>query len=111
MNEFFDNWSAQVRKGLLEACVLYSLSKKERYGYDLVRTLVGLPGMGITEGTIYPLLSRLKSLGWVETRLEESTEGPARKYYRLSNEGRKVLNLMNQHLTQIQKSLDVVQGG
>ena len=98
MDDFFDNWTVQVRKGLLELCVLNTLDGKERYGYELVKTLVEIPGLGVTEGTLYPLLSRLRVQGLVNTRLEESSEGPARKYYSLSKEGKKIMAVMNQYL-------------
>lgn len=98
MNDYFDNWTVQVRKGLLDLCVLSALAEKERYGYELVKTLVDLPGLGVTEGTLYPLLSRLRVQGLVTARLEESPEGPARKYYDLSPAGREVLGLMQQYM-------------
>jgi PadR family transcriptional regulator PadR len=98
MNDFFDNWTVQVRKGVLELCILNALAERERYGYDLVKTLVAVPGLGVTEGTLYPLLSRLRVAGLVTTRLEESTEGPARKYYSLTKEGRKIMAVMNDYL-------------
>ena len=98
MNDFFDNWTVQVRKGVLELCILNALSEEERYGYDLVKTLVGIPGLGVTEGTLYPLLSRLRVAGMVSTRLEESSQGPARKYYSLTREGRKIMAIMNDYL-------------
>jgi PadR family transcriptional regulator, regulatory protein PadR len=97
-DDFFDNWTVQVRKGLLELCILNALDGKERYGYELVKTLVAIPGLGVTEGTLYPLLSRLRVQGLVNTRLEESPEGPARKYYCLSKEGKKIMAVMNQYV-------------
>jgi len=100
----FDNWIVQVRKGILEVCILNALKEKERYGYDLVKTLVALPGLGVTEGTIYPLLSRLNLQGLVQTRLEESSAGPARKYYVLTKEGKKMLETMNTYLDKLIKS-------
>lgn len=98
MNDYFDNWTVQVRKGLLDVCVLNALAEKERYGYELVKTLVELPGLGVTEGTLYPLLSRLRVQGLVTTRLEESTEGPARKYYALTSVGRETLGMMLEYM-------------
>ena len=98
MNDFFDNWTVQVRKGVLELCILNALAEQERYGYDLVKTLVTVPGLGVTEGTLYPLLSRLRVAGLVSTRLEESTQGPARKYYSLTKDGRKIMAVMNEYL-------------
>lgn len=101
MNAYFDNWTVQVRKGLLELRVLEALAEREQYGYELVKRLVELPGLGITEGTLYPLLSRLRVQGLVTTRLEESPEGPARKYYDLTPEGRACLDLMQQYMQQL----------
>ena len=98
MNDFFDNWTVQVRKGVLELCILHALAEQERYGYDLVKTLVTVPGLGVTEGTLYPLLSRLRVAGLVSARLEESTQGPARKYYSLTKDGRKIMAVMNDYL-------------
>ena len=98
MNDFFDNWTVQVRKGVLELCILNALADEERYGYDLVKTLVAVPGLGVTEGTLYPLLSRLRVAGLVSARLEESTQGPARKYYSLTKDGRKIMAVMNDYL-------------
>lgn len=89
-----DNWTTQLRKGLLELCIVNLLSNGELYGYDLVKRLQQTHGLVITEGTIYPLLSRLKRAGLVETRLVESSSGPVRKYYGLSEDGKKAMALM-----------------
>ncbi len=104
MSDAFDNWITQVRKGILELSVLNTLEERERYGYELVRMLVNLQGLGMTEGTIYPLLSRLRMQGLVKTRLEESPEGPARKYYALTDEGKKAVRLMNDYLESLIKA-------
>jgi PadR family transcriptional regulator, regulatory protein PadR len=105
----FDNWTVQLRKGVLELCILNALKEEERYGYDLVKLLVELPALGITEGTIYPLLSRLRVQGLVATRLEESASGPARKYYKLTKEGKKTVEMMNVHLETLMKGLRSLQ--
>jgi PadR family transcriptional regulator PadR len=105
MSDFFDNWTVQVRKGVLELCILNALAEKERYGYELVKYLVDIPGLGMTEGTLYPLLSRLRTQGLVSTRLEESSEGPARKYYSLTREGKKVAAMMNDYLEALNESV------
>jgi PadR family transcriptional regulator, regulatory protein PadR len=105
----FDNWTVQLRKGVLELCILNALKEEERYGYDLVKMLVELPALEITEGTIYPLLSRLRVQGLVATRLEESTSGPARKYYKLTKEGKKTVEMMNVHLETLMKGLRSLQ--
>lgn len=101
MNDFFDNWTVQVRKGMLETCILSALAQKERYGYELVKMLVETPGLSVTEGTLYPILARLRAQDLVTTRLVESAEGPARKYYALTAEGRKVLRLMGEYLNEM----------
>lgn len=101
--DYFDNWTVQVRKGILELCILNALDAKERYGYDLVKTLVEMPGLGVTEGTVYPLLSRLRVQKLVSTRLEESPDGPVRKYYSLTQRGKEIVELMNAHLDTLVK--------
>jgi len=98
VTDYFDNWIVQARKGLIELCVLNALVVNERYGYELVKALVETPGLGVTEGTIYPLLSRLRVQGLVCTRLVESSSGPARKYYKLTSKGTKTVKLMNKHI-------------
>jgi PadR family transcriptional regulator PadR len=103
LSDFFDNWTVQVRKGLLDLCILNALSDRERYGYDLVKTLLDIPGLGVTEGTLYPLLSRLRVQGLISARLEESSEGPARKYYALTKDGRKIMSAMNAYLETLNK--------
>jgi PadR family transcriptional regulator PadR len=93
----FESWTSQVRKGFLELCVLNALVAEEQYGYDLVKSLVAVRGVGVTEGTLYPLLSRLRLQGLIESRLVESAGGPARKYYRLTTAGRTMVGLMNRY--------------
>ncbi len=111
MTDFFDNWTVQVRKGLLELCVLNALADKERYGYDLVKSLMDISGLGVTEGTLYPLLSRLRVQGLVAARLEESSSGPARKYYSLTRDGRKIRLAMNAYLETLNESAARLQKG
>ena len=108
VSDVFDNWTVQVRKGVLELAVLNALDGEERYGYDLVKSLVSEPGLGVTEGTLYPLLSRLRVQGLLRTRLEESPEGPARKYYSLTPSGRRTAQLMNAHFDAIAASLRAI---
>src|SRR5438874_8759325 len=79
---------AQMRRGTLEYCVLALLRDRRRYGFELVRALGEVDGMVTSEGTIYPLLSRLRRDGLVETTWEESPSGPPRRYYRLTRSGR-----------------------
>jgi PadR family transcriptional regulator PadR len=82
---------SQMRRGTLQYCVLSLLDTEERYGFDLVRALAEQDGMVTSEGTIYPLLSRLRRDGLVESNWQESTSGPPRRYYRLTEGGRSAL--------------------
>lgn len=82
---------AQMRRGTLQYCVLALLAEQERYGFDLVRELAAVDGMVTSEGTIYPLLSRLRRDGLVESSWQESPTGPPRRYYRLTDTGRTAL--------------------
>lgn len=76
----------QLKKGALELCVLAMLSRQDGYAYEIASRLAGAIGMG--EGTIYPLMRRLQNDGLVETYLVESSSGPPRKYYRLTEAGK-----------------------
>jgi len=109
MADDFDNWTVQLRKGFLELCVLSALAGSERYGFDLVRRLAEIPGFSVAVGTLYPLLSRLRQHGLVRTRLEESSSGPARKYYALTREGQRTLLAMREHLSGLVEGLDRLQ--
>ena len=80
--------NVQFKKGVLELCVLALLTKQDRYGYDLVNEIS--KNIEISEGTIYPLLRRLKNVGYVTTYLQESQEGAPRKYYKLTDSGQKI---------------------
>ena len=83
----------QLRKGVLEMCVLALLSREDGYAYDIAARLAELIGMG--EGTIYPLMRRMQSDGLVTTYLAESDSGPPRKYYRLTEQGhRRAIEMM-----------------
>lgn len=77
--------NVQFKKGVLELCVLVLTSKQDRYGYELVHTISDK--FAIAEGTVYPLLRRLTKDGYFITYLKESSEGPPRKYYQLTDTG------------------------
>lgn len=77
----------QFKKGVLELCVLSILSRKDCYGYELVNEIS--QNIAISEGTIYPLLRRLMNDGLFTTYLKESSEGPPRKYYTLTEIGKR----------------------
>jgi len=94
-DKFFDNWTNQLRKGVLELCILNDIRNRKMYGYEIVRRLRKIDGLIISEGAIYPILSRLKRQGLVETSIQESAEGPPRKYYKLTQEGEQMVSQMN----------------
>ncbi len=85
-----ENAKAQMRKGVLEYCILLVLDETPLYASDIIKTLKEAK-MIVVEGTLYPLLTRLKNAGLLEYRWEESTQGPPRKYYKLTDSGRQFL--------------------
>ena len=87
-------WATQLRKGLAELCVLACLRDGEAYGYALLQRLAGLPGLAVTESTLYPFLNRAAEAGWVEVSHRPSTSGPPRRYYRLTPSGHGRLAVM-----------------
>ena len=82
---------AQLRRGVLPYCVLAALAAEQRYGFELVGVLSDTYGLATSEGTIYPLLSRLRRDGLVATTWRESEAGPPRRYYRLTEAGERAL--------------------
>jgi PadR family transcriptional regulator len=107
-SSFYENWVTQLRKGMLSFCVLRALNRQRMYGYDLVKTLGEIEGLVISEGTIYPLLSRLRKEGLVRTQLQESSSGPPRKYYELTARGTLLLDEMTAHWKQSVDGLDAL---
>ncbi len=90
----FDKWKSQNRKGFLELCLLSLLDRKgEAYGLDLQESL-GRAGIEIAEGTLYPILMRMTKEGSLEAEWETPERGHPRKYYRLSEPGKKLLAAM-----------------
>ena len=85
-----ENTKAQMRKGVLEYCILLVLESKPLYVSDIIQNLEHSK-MIVVEGTLYPLLTRLKNEGYLGYRWEESTQGPPRKYYELTKTGRQFL--------------------
>jgi len=84
--------SIQLKKGALQLCVLSLLAKADMYGFELVGEIS--THVKISEGTIYPLLKRIKDENYVTTYLQESQEGPPRKYYSITNHGRTTLQTL-----------------
>jgi PadR family transcriptional regulator PadR len=83
---------SELRRGVLEKCVLAVVRERESYGFEIVRVLSRAGGLVTSEGTIYPLLARLRRDGLVTTTWQESGAGPPRRYYRITSEGRRALD-------------------
>ena len=80
-----ESLQVQLKKGVLEMCVLALLSKGDNYAYEIASQMADAVGMG--EGTVYPLMRRMQNEGLVSTYLVESASGPSRKYYKLTRSG------------------------
>lgn len=89
-----DNVKSQMRKGILEYCTLLILNKKRAYVSDIIKALKD-SRLIVVEGTLYPLLTRLKNTGLLTYSWEESTQGPPRKYYEITPEGNKFLQVLD----------------
>lgn len=90
-----ENTKTQMRKGILEYCILAILNEGEAYSTDIIQQLKDAK-MIVVEGTVYPLLTRLKNAGILEYNWQESTSGPPRKYYSITNNGKEALNELHE---------------
>ena len=97
--------NAQMRKGVLELCILSIVSKEDAYASDIIEKLKEAK-LIVVEGTLYPLLTRLKNEGLLSYRWEESTQGPPRKYYRITESGQKALDGMALDWTELVESVE-----
>lgn len=96
----------QLKKGVLGLCVLALLNRADSYAYEIASRLSDAIDMG--EGTIYPLMRRMQSEGLVETYLVESSAGPSRKYYRLTDAGRGALDAQSGEWSAFTKAVDAI---
>ncbi len=99
----------QLKKGVLELCVLALLSRGDTYGYEIASRLA--KGIGMGEGTIYPLMRRMQADGLVETYLVESPAGPSRKYYRLTASGAASFAAQKTEWSQFSAAVNEILGG
>ncbi len=102
-----ENTKAQMRKGVLEYCILSILKDGEAYTSDILDTLKGAK-MLVVEGTVYPLLTRLKNAGLLSYRWEESSSGPPRKYYELTETGKIFLKELNTTWDNLQQAVNSI---
>ena len=101
-----DDWVSQMRRGLLELSVLALLEGEASYGYEIVNRLAAVPQLASGEGTLYPLLRRLRREGLLEAFWQESASGPPRQYYRLTAAGRSTLNRMRRQWRELGQGID-----
>ena len=105
-----ENTKAQMRKGVLEYCILLVLDGKPLYASDIIDELKN-SRMIIVEGTLYPLLTRLKNDGLLAYRWEESTQGPPRKYYELTDEGKEFLRELGNSWNELVDAVTAIKSG
>jgi PadR family transcriptional regulator PadR len=101
-----DNMKAQMRKGVLEMCILSLLSSEEMYTSDIIDRLRNAQ-LVVVEGTLYPLLSRLKNDGLLEYYWQESNSGPPRKYFRITEEGNNSLKELKKSWEEINEAVSL----
>ncbi len=102
-----ENSKAQMRKGVLEYCILLILSRKDAYATDIINQLKDAK-LIVVEGTLYPLLTRQKNSGLLNYRWEESTQGPPRKYYTITEVGKTYLKELDQSWKDLVDSLESI---
>jgi PadR family transcriptional regulator PadR len=102
-----ENTKAQMRKGVLEFCILSVLKEKEAYTSEILDTLKNAKLL-VVEGTIYPLLTRLKNDGLLSYRWEESTSGPPRKYYGLTEIGSRFLEELSTTWNELSNAVNTI---
>lgn len=100
-----DNAKSQMRKGMLEYCIMLLLKDQPCYSSDIIGRLKEA-NLLVVEGTLYPLLTRLKNDGVLAYEWQESTQGPPRKYYVLSEEGRQMLEALKEAWTEIESAVN-----
>jgi PadR family transcriptional regulator PadR len=102
-------WLGQLRRGAAEYCVLALLARRERYGFELAQDL-SRAELIAGEGTVYPLLARLRRHGWVDTDWRESSQGPPRRYYRLTPSGHSALQRFQTEWSRFRTTVDSILG-
>lgn len=98
-SEGFADWTSQLRRGVIELCLLRLLRDEPSYGYEIVSRLESLGPLASSENTVYPLLRRLKADGLLETFVRDSPAGPPRQYYRITADGRRRLAAFSKEWT------------
>jgi PadR family transcriptional regulator, regulatory protein PadR len=102
--------STGLRRGTLEFCVLAMVEHEDRYATEIVRSLGDEASLAASEGTIYPLLSRLRRAGWLDSKWSESPSGPPRRYYSLTETGRAALEHFRAEWVSFRQTVDRLVG-
>jgi PadR family transcriptional regulator PadR len=102
-----ENTKAQMRKGVLEYCILSILSNNDAYASAIIKELKEAK-MIVVEGTLYPLLTRLKNAGLLSYRWEESTQGPPRKYYTITDQGKEFMAELDQSWQELVDAVNTI---
>ena len=102
-----ENTQVQMRKGILEFCILEIIARGEAYASDMLEELTAAK-MIVVEGTLYPLLTRLKNAGLLDYAWVESSAGPPRKYYKLTDSGKDFLALLRQTWRELVESTEFI---
>ncbi|MDE6557178.1 MAG: PadR family transcriptional regulator [Duncaniella sp.] len=102
-----ENLKTQMRKGMLEYCILLLLQRKDAYASEMIERLKAAR-LIVMEGTLYPLLTRMKNAGLLAYRWEESTQGPPRKYYSLTPAGAMFLEQLRESWEQLSYTIDAL---
>ncbi len=105
-NEYIDKWQSQIKKGTLSFIVLLVISEDEMYGYELIEKIKSQTGISIAEGTLYPLMNRLKIENLLESKWVEQPTGIPRKYYFLTTFGKRTLKGMKIQWINLQSSVN-----
>jgi len=103
-----DNMKSQMRKGILEYCILLILNRRKAYANDIIQ-LLQEARLIVVEGTLYPLLTRLKNMGLLNYQWIESSQGPPRKYYELTPEGESFLLELEQAWSEVEETIKHLQ--
>lgn len=109
-NTYFNvRWKSQIKKGLLEYITLLLLRKRSYYGYELIEKMKSLIALDIAEGTLYPLLNRLKRENLVTSQWTEMETGIPRKYYKITDEGLNQLDLMTSYFRELMVAVQAIE--
>ena len=106
-----NSWITQLRKGLIELCILNLLRQGESYGYEILQSLQDIEELVVTDSTVYPILSRLRKDGCLKVQVKPSTSGPPRRYFSLTALGRQRVKEMNLYWDNLQTAIGGLKTG